>query len=134
MKTINYCKLLFVGLWLSASCGFAQDNSKVYAQMNKDLTAKENTMKTYLIERDIPDVGKLTTDQLKDISTKSNEVLAEMGPHIQWLHSYVTENKVYCVYKAESKEAIKEHAEKGGFPANKISELATTIDPGTARN
>ncbi|MCW5516243.1 DUF4242 domain-containing protein [Muriicola sp. Z0-33] len=91
-------------------------------------------MKTFLIEREIPNAGELTAEQLKGISQKSNAVLSEMGAGIQWMHSYVAQNKVYCVYKAENKEAIKTHAEKGGFPANKISELATTIDPTTAND
>lgn len=88
-------------------------------------------MKTYVIEREIPEAGKLTQEELKGISQKSNEVLSEMGQGIEWLHSYVAENKVYCVYKAESKEAIKEHAEKGGFPANSISVVANKIGPDT---
>jgi len=94
---------------------------------------KTQTMKTYLIEREIPNAGQLTKEELKGISQKSCDVLKEMGSNnIQWLHSYVTENKVYCVYKAQSKELLKEHANKGGFPANKISELSTKINPETA--
>ncbi len=89
-------------------------------------------MKTYVIEREIPEAGKLTQDQLKGISQKSNEVLSQIGTSIEWLHSYVTDNKVYCVYKAESKERIKEHAKKSGFPANNISELSEIINPSTA--
>ena len=99
--------------------------------MNKDLIKNETVMKTYVIEREIPDAGKLTAEQLRGISQKSNTVVAEMGPGIQWVHSYVTENKVYCVYKAENEETIKKHAEKGGFPADRISELSTMIDPDT---
>lgn len=91
-------------------------------------------MKTYVIEREIPEAGKLTAEQLRGIAQKSNAVLAEMGPGIKWINSYVTENKVYCVYRAENVEAIKEHAEKGGFPADRISELSVTINPDTGRD
>ena len=95
---------------------------------------KANTMKTYLIEREIPEAGKLTPEQLKDISLKSCTILKEMRPtHIQWLHSYITQNKVYCVYKAQSEELIKEHAQLGGFPVNAISELSTIISPETVK-
>jgi len=89
-------------------------------------------MKTYVIERNIPGAGDLTPAQLKGISQTSCTVLKEMGPKIEWQHSYVTGDKVYCVYKAENKELIEEHAKKGGFPANSINEVATTISPATA--
>ncbi len=75
-------------------------------------------MPTFVIEREIPDAGKLTAEELKGTSQASCSVLKEMEPDIQWLHSYVTENKVYCVYKARNKELIKEHAQKAGVPAN----------------
>ncbi|MBK7374106.1 MAG: DUF4242 domain-containing protein [Ferruginibacter sp.] len=90
-------------------------------------------MKTYLIEREIPDAGKFTAEQLKGISQKSCSVLTEMGPDIQWLQSYVTGNKIYCIYKAKNAELIKEHAKKGGFPANTIVEVGTIISPATAK-
>ena len=90
-------------------------------------------MKTYLIERDIPDAGKLTPDQLKAIAKVSNKVLKELGPEIQWINSYVTGDNFYCVYKAENEELIREHAKKGGFPANKITEIFTGISPATAK-
>ena len=89
-------------------------------------------MKTYVIEREIPDAGKLTAEQLKAISQTSCSVLKEMGPKIQWLHSYVTGNKIYCIYKAESEELIREHARKGGFPANSVVQVSTIISPATA--
>lgn len=89
-------------------------------------------MKTYLIEREIPDAGKLTPEQLKGISQTSCSVLKEMGPKIQWIHSYVTGNKIVCVYKAENEDLIREHAKKGGFPANTITQVHTTISPATA--
>jgi hypothetical protein len=97
-------------------------------------TTKTTTMKTYLIERDIPGAGNLTPEQLKSIAQKSNGVLKEMGPDIQWIQSYVTGDKIFCVYKAENEELIKEHAKKGGFPANKITEIGTVISPATAEN
>ena len=90
-------------------------------------------MKTYVIEREIPNAGKLTPDELKGISQTSCGVLKDMGPKIQWVHSYVTGNKIYCIYKAESVELIKEHAKRGGFPANSISEVANIISPATAQ-
>lgn len=89
-------------------------------------------MKTYLIEREIPDAGKFTPEQLKAISQKSCSVLDEMGPQIQWIESYVVANKIFCVYRAENKDLILEHAKKGGFPANNISEIFSVISPATA--
>jgi len=90
-------------------------------------------MKTNDFEREIPDAGKFTPEQLKGISQKSCSVLTEMGPEIQWIHSYVTGNKIYCIYKAESADLIREHAKKGGFPANSIAEVASVISPATAK-
>ena len=87
----------------------------------------------YVIERDLPGAGKLTPAQLKDVATKSCDVLRSMGPTIQWVESYVTGDKLYCVYRAQSEDAIRKHAEAGGFPANRISRVATVIDPTTAR-
>jgi len=100
----------------------------------KTETKKETSpdMKTYVIEREIPNAGKLSTDDLKGISQTSCTVLKEMGPDIQWIHSYVTGNKIYCIYKAKSKELIMEHAKKGGFPANSVNEVANVISPATA--
>ena len=89
-------------------------------------------MKTYVIEREIPNAGKLTAEQLKTIAQTSCAVLEEIGPSIEWIHSYVTGNKIYCIYKAENEELIREHASKGGFPANTISEVASIISPATA--
>lgn len=89
-------------------------------------------MPKYLIEREIPDAGKFTPEQLKTISQTSCGVLNKMGPQIQWIHSYVTTNKIYCVYMAPNEEMIREHARQGGFPANTITEVAAIIDPATA--
>ena len=89
-------------------------------------------MPKFVIEREIPGAGKLSPVELQGISQKSCGVLREMGPRIQWLHSYVTDDKIYCVYIAPDEAAIREHASKGGFPANRISRIARVIDPTTA--
>jgi hypothetical protein len=89
-------------------------------------------MPKFVIERDIPEAGKLSPPQLQAISQKSCGVLREMGPRIQWVHSYVTDDKIYCVYLAPDEEAIRRHAEQGGFPANRISQVRSVIDPTTA--
>jgi len=89
-------------------------------------------MPRYVIERDIPGAGKLSAPELKAISQKSCEVLSEMGPQIQWLQSYVTGDKVYCVYIAPNEDMVREHARQGGFPADRVSEVAAVIDPVTA--
>jgi hypothetical protein len=89
-------------------------------------------MPKYVIERDLPGAGKLTPDQLRGISQKSCDVLNKLGPEIQWIHSYVTADKIYCIYRAPSEAMIREHAKQGGFPANKISEVANIIEPTTA--
>ena len=89
-------------------------------------------MPKYLIEREIPGAGELPPEELKAISQKSCSVLNRLGPEIQWIESYVTKDKIYCVYRAPSEEMVRQHALEGGFPANKISEIATIIDPSTA--
>jgi hypothetical protein len=89
-------------------------------------------MPKYIIERDIPNAGALTAQDLQGISQKSCSVLSNMGTKIQWLESYVTDDKVYCVYIAPDEATIKEHAEQGGFPANRISQIRTMIDPTSA--
>jgi hypothetical protein len=89
-------------------------------------------MPKYVIEREIPGAGKLTAGQLKGISETSCSVLRTMGPEIQWVHSYVTGDKIYCVYIAPNQEMIREHAQQGGFPANSIVEISTIIDPTSA--
>jgi hypothetical protein len=91
-------------------------------------------MPKYIIEREIPGAGSLTAQDLQGISEKSCGVLHAMGPQIQWLESYVTDNKVYCVYIAPDEATVKEHAERGGFPANRVSEIKTIIDPTTAES
>jgi len=89
-------------------------------------------MPKYVIEREIPGAGKMTAEQLKAISQVSCGVLSNMGPQIQWVHSYVTTDKIYCVYNAPNEEMVREHAKQGGFPANSVSEVSTIIDPTTA--
>lgn len=89
-------------------------------------------MPRYVIEREIPGAGKLTAADLQAISQKSCGVLQGMGPKIQWLESYVTDDKVYCVYIAPNEAAVREHAQKGGFPANRISQVRNVISPTTA--
>jgi hypothetical protein len=90
------------------------------------------SMPRYVIEREIPDAGKLSAADLKEISGKSCSVLQEMGPSIQWVQSYVTDDKIYCVYIAPNADLVREHARLGGFPANKVSEVREMIDPTTA--
>ncbi len=89
-------------------------------------------MPKYIIEREIPNAGALSAQELQGISQKSCSILNEMGAKIQWLESYITNDKVYCIYIAPDEATVKEHAEKGGFPANRISQIKTTIDPTTA--
>jgi hypothetical protein len=89
-------------------------------------------MPKYVIERDLPGAGKLTPDQLRAISQKSCGVLSRLGPEIQWIHSYVTADKIYCIYRAPNEQMIREHAMQGGFPANRISEVSSVIEPTTA--
>jgi hypothetical protein len=89
-------------------------------------------MPKYVIEREIPGAGHLTVEQLKGISQTSCGVLSKLGPQISWLQSYVTKDKIYCVYIAPNKEMVMEHAKQGGFPANSVSMVSTIIDPTTA--
>jgi Nickel responsive protein SCO4226-like len=128
MKLIlNRVSLLVAGILLTGLASIAQSPS---ADNAKNTNTTE--MKTYLIEREIPGAGKLTAEELKGVSQKSCSVLREMGPGIQWVQSYVTGNKIYCIYKAENEDLIREHAKKGGFPANKIVEISSVISPATA--
>lgn len=91
-------------------------------------------MPRYVIEREIADAGKMSPEQLQAVSQKSCSVLRNLGPQIQWLESYVTDNKLYCVYIAPNEEMIRMHAQQGGFPANRISEVRAIIDPTTAES
>ena len=89
-------------------------------------------MPKYVIEREIPGAGNLTAEQLKGISQTSCGVLSKMGPQIQWVQSYVTADKIYCIYNAPNEEMVREHAMQGGFPANSVSRVSSIIDPTTA--
>jgi len=89
-------------------------------------------MPKYIIEREIPNAGALTADDLQGISQKSCSILKNMGPQIQWVESFVTENKVYCTYIAPNEDEIRKHAAEGGFPANAINEIKSVIDPTTS--
>jgi Protein of unknown function (DUF4242) len=89
-------------------------------------------MPKYVIERDLPGAGKLSQQDLHAVAQKSCGVLNRMGPQIQWMQSYVTDDKIYCIYVAPNEEAVREHARKGGFPANRVSRVMSVIDPTTA--
>jgi hypothetical protein len=89
-------------------------------------------MPKYVIEREVPGAGKMSADQLQAISQTSCGVLRKLGPEIQWVHSYVTGDKIYCIYIAPNEQLVREHATQGGFPANSIAEVTSIIDPTTA--
>ena len=89
-------------------------------------------MPKFVIEREIPEAGKLSPEQLQAISQTSCGALRDLGPQIQWLHSHVTDDKIYCVYIAPDEETVRKHAQQGGFPANRVSQVRSTIDPTTA--
>ncbi len=89
-------------------------------------------MPKYVIEREIPKAGQMSSQDLKGVAQKSCDVLRKMGPEIQWVHSYVTDDKIYCVYVAPNENSIREHARQGGFPANRISVVREIIDPTTS--
>ncbi len=127
MKTPRKSFILLIAVMLLT--GYA-----CYAQSasNNSQNSNQTQMKTYLIERNIPNAGKLDHDQLKAISQKSCSVLTEMGPDIQWLQSYVVGDKIFCVYKATNEELLKEHGLKGGFPVTNIYEVENVISPATA--
>jgi cell division inhibitor SulA len=97
-----------------------------------ELQQQERTMPKYVIEREIPNAGKLTQQELQAISQKSCSVLQKLGSQVQWLESFVTDGKIYCVYIAPNEEMIREHARQGGFPANRISAIRSVIGPTTA--
>jgi cell division inhibitor SulA len=91
-------------------------------------------MPKFVIEREIPGAGSMSVQQVRAVAEKSCSVLRNLGPQIQWLHSYVTENKIYCVYIAPNEEMVREHARQGGFPANSVSQVKRIIDPTTAES
>lgn len=90
-------------------------------------------MQQFVIERDMPGAGAMTLEQLQGASAHSNQVLAGMGPGIEWVHSYVVQDKIYCVYNAESADLIRQHAEKAGFPANRVTPVSAVISPATGK-
>src|ERR1700683_5107529 len=92
---------------------------------------REEHMPKYVIERELPGAAQLSPDELREISQKSNKVISELGPEIRWITSYVTDDKLYCVYVAPDEDIIEEHARGGGLPANKITKVSAVIDPST---
>jgi hypothetical protein len=129
MKKITIINLLLVLAFVS-SAAFAQTTDATKNKNQKSMETK--TMNTYVIERQIPGAGKLNAEQLQGISKTSCSVLQELGSDIQWIHSYVTGDKIFCIYKAENEDILRKHAEKGGFPINAINKVSTVISPETA--
>ena len=128
MKTSISLPLLFLILMVGSLAAYSQTAS---AGKTKNVKSMK-TMNTYVIEREIPNVGNLTASELQGISQKSCSVLKELGPDIEWIQSYVTDNKIFCIYKAENEEILRTHAMKGGFPINSVHLLSTMISPATA--
>jgi hypothetical protein len=116
----------------SDACGSGHGEYTATVLGKEEFQFTYSNMPKYIIEREIAGAGKLTPDQLQDISQKSCGVLKKLGPQIQWLESYVTDDKVYCVYIAPDEATVREHAKQGGFPANRVSEVKRIIDPTTA--
>jgi hypothetical protein len=129
-KITRQVSLLIVSMLFTGFASMAQ--SAASSENVKNIKEAKAEMKTYVIERNIPGAGQFTPEKLKGISTTSCTVLKEMGPGIQWLQSYVTGDKIFCVYKAENMELIKEHAKRGGFPVDAIYEVSSVISPTTA--
>ncbi|MCH4551577.1 MULTISPECIES: DUF4242 domain-containing protein [Aestuariibaculum] len=127
MKTFKF--VLLLALALTSFQLFAQEKS-IPDALRENTTLKSQSM--YVIEREIPNLESWSAEDLKAASQTSCGVLKKMGPKITWLHSYVTGDKMYCVYLAESKDLVKEHAEKGGFPVNYVAKVSTVIDPSTS--
>ncbi len=136
MKSLRILLLLVLSLTIS-SCGNTnkENSSKSTENSSAEMLRPEalaQNLNMYVIEREIPGAGNLTAEELKGISQVSCGVLEKMGSEIQWLHSYVTGDKIYCVYTAPNEEMVREHARQGGFPANSVSAVSTIIDPSTA--
>jgi Protein of unknown function (DUF4242) len=100
--------------------------------MQTNLNQRQDNMPKYVIERELPGAGKLSVEDLRAIAQKSCAVLQKLGTDIQWVQSYTTDDKIYCIYIARDEQLVREHAKLGGFPANRISEIRTIIDPTTA--
>jgi hypothetical protein len=129
MKTLKTVLIMAIALTTFNSMG--QEKSATQLLQAEAATENQNM---YIIEREIPGAGNLTSEELKAISQTSCGVLDKMGSEIKWLHSYVTGDKIYCVYMAANEEMVREHAQQGGFPANSVAAVATIIDPSTAGN
>ncbi len=125
----SLCKFLIL-LFLLTLTNCTSNETSSAEVIRSEASASNQNM--YVIEREIPGAGRLSSADLQGISQTSCGVLDEMGSEIQWLHSYVTGDKIYCVYTAPSEEMILEHANRGGFPANSVSKVTTVIDPATA--
>jgi hypothetical protein len=125
---ITYVQCHICHLVASGISGYPHHIEASYSKKVKGRMA----MKKYMIEREIPKVGTLGKEQLQQAAAKSNEALRQLGPNIQWLESYVADDKTFCVYMAKDEEVIRQHAELSGFPATKITELGKVIDPSTA--
>jgi hypothetical protein len=130
MKTTIKMIVVLMLVMIASTSVFSQTASATKIKTEKSMTTKK--MNTYVIEREIPNAGKLTAEELQGISQKSCSVLKELGPDIDWVQSYVTENKIFCIYRAENEEILRTHAMKGGFPINSINLLSTMISPKTA--
>ena len=128
-KITKHLSLLIVCSVFTGMACLAQTTSAATNTKNNENTI---TMHTYVIERDIPGAGQFTPEKLKTIAKTSCSVLKDMGPGIQWVQSYVSEDKIFCIYKAENIELLKEHAQKGGFPINNVYEVSSVISPATA--
>ncbi len=128
-KMTKRLSLLIVCSVLTGMACFAQTTSVATNTKNNENVI---TMHTYVIERDIPGAGQFTPEKLKTIAKTSCSVLKDMGPGIQWVQSYVSADKIFCIYKAENIELLKEHAQKGGFPINNVYEVSSVISPATA--
>lgn len=130
MKTSIKMIVVLMLLVTAFTPAFSQTASANKTKTEKSMTAKK--MNTYVIEREIPNAGKLNAEELQGISQKSCSVLNELGPDIEWVQSYVTEDKLFCIYRAQNEEILRTHAMKGGFPINKVNLLSTMISPKTA--
>jgi len=127
-KITRHISLLIVSTIFTGMACIAQTTSMATNSKNNETP----TMHTYVIERDIPGAGQFTPEKLKTIAKTSCSVLKDMGPGIQWIQSYVSEDKIFCIYKAQNIEMLKEHAQKGGFPINNVYEVSSVISPATA--
>lgn len=130
MKSTLKINGLLISLMMMSVTVFSQTAQAT--KPNSEKSMKTKTMNTYVIEREIPNAGSLTAQDLKGISQKSCSVLKELGPDIEWVESYVTDNKIFCIYRAENESILRTHAEKGGFPINSVHLLSAMISPATA--